>query len=198
MAEVLVLSVSKVIREQPKFLASDGVVQQATADAAPSVTGMDNHVFQPRRATALGGADGEEQVGHAEDFEIRADDEDATSIWLFQNEAQSVLLAGAVRMKVLFRAEKAHGQFDQRIQIGQSGWFNTCEFGIDGGHGFRTVRAVTEGDCQGGREQSNGSHTRSNWKNAEKNPWRRVAFPIIRAMLWCRCRRPVTVLKGMS
>ena len=124
MAEVLVLSVSKVIREQPKFLASDGVVQQATADAAPSVTGMDNHVFQPRRATALGGADGEEQTHHAHDAATLPRTINAAHAGLLDDKAQGPFLPPAVGLEVGFLREQYGQQFTQLRHVARGGFRN--------------------------------------------------------------------------
>jgi len=78
---------------------------------------MNHQIFEQNHEATLGGADGKEQVDHADDGVIAAQHKDAAAVWLFENQAQPAQLLFLVRSKVALFAEQLAEQIGQLIQI---------------------------------------------------------------------------------
>ena len=117
--------------------------------AGAPVLGMDNEVFHEDDEASLGGGDGEEQIDHAEDSVVVAQHEDATSIGLFEDEADAVFLFASVRLEVGFHVHQLHHQFCEGRQIIQGGGFNAGVAGERSGHGMNGAWI-----CRKGKRQS--------------------------------------------
>jgi hypothetical protein len=67
---------------------------------------VNHQVFQQDDKAALRRADGKQEVDHADDDAVAAQDENAATIWLFEYQAQTAKLPLAVWTEIAFLAEK--------------------------------------------------------------------------------------------
>lgn len=97
------------------------VLQQPPPIAHAPMLGMHDDVLHEDDESALGGADGEKQVDHADDHVVGPQDKDAATVGLLQNEAQTMLLLVLVGPEIRLFAEKRHQQLDELWHV-----FNGC------------------------------------------------------------------------
>ena len=81
-------------------------LQQLSAQPIAAPCGMDDHVFQQSDLAAAGGADGEQQVDHADDPIVLAQHEYAPDFRVFDDLAQAGGLFAGVRLEVGFLGEQ--------------------------------------------------------------------------------------------
>lgn len=111
----------------------DGMCQQPTAVTHATMLRMDDDILHQNDQPAFRGADGEEQIHHADHHVVCAQDENAASVRLFQDQPQTMLLFVFVRPEVRLFAEKRHQQLDELWHV-----FNGCRLdtrlGSEAGH----------------------------------------------------------------
>lgn len=107
------------------FGVSDGVFQEAAAEALAAMVWVHDDVFHEDDEAALGRADGEKQVDHSNDEVVGAHDENATAVGLLEDEADAVLLFAAVGCEVFFITHEGHDQLGELGQILHGGGLDT-------------------------------------------------------------------------
>ena len=139
------------------------VVDESGAVAVAAVFGADDDVFHEDDEAAFCGADGEEEIDHADDLVVIACDEDAAAVGLFEDEAEAVALFVGVRVEVGFDGHEGHDEVRQFGEVLQSGGFDADR--IRGGfHGrARAVRGyVPVGGGEGNGDS--GAWVRREWR----------------------------------
>ena len=99
-----------------------------------SMIRVDDDILHENHEPALGGADGEEQVDHPDDFVIGAHHEDPAAVGLFQDETEALFLFGPVGLEIRLDPEQFHDEFDEGVKLTQGGGFDTGEIGQCGWH----------------------------------------------------------------
>src|SRR5260370_35691047 len=78
---------------------------------------MDHEVLEQNDETSFCGANGEEQIDHADNRAVAAKHEHATAARLFENQTQPTQLLFFIRPKIALPCEKSAEHFGQLIQI---------------------------------------------------------------------------------
>jgi hypothetical protein len=95
----------------------DRVFEQFRAVAMPAKRIVHNKIFQKNDEAALSGADREEQIDHADDGAVPAQDKDAPAIRFLEDKAKALQLFLLVRAEVFLLAEKLAEKIGEFIQI---------------------------------------------------------------------------------
>jgi len=106
----------------------DCVLKQHRAVAVALKLFMYHKVFEQNHESALGRADGEEQIDHSDDHAITSEHEHATPARLFENQTQSAKLFLFVRTKIALLGEKFTEHLGQLVQIRFGSWLNDDSF----------------------------------------------------------------------
>ena len=107
-------------RDAEEFLLfgeGDRVFEQLGAVAVAAKGVVHDKVFQEEHETALGSADREEEIDHANDGAVPAEDENAAAIRLFEDEAEALQLFLLIWAEVFFFAEKLAEKIGEFVQI---------------------------------------------------------------------------------
>jgi len=118
----------------------DGVLQQTPTVTLAAVLGVDDDVLHQHHEAAFCRADGEEQIHHAENLVVRAQHEDAPTVWLLQNETQTMLLLRLVWAEVLLLAEEGDEQLHELGEVFDGGRLDT-RLSVRMGHAGRITGA---------------------------------------------------------
>ena len=100
------------------------VLQEAASVTDTAVLGVNNQVFHDDHKTALGGADGEEQIDHGHDGVVGAQHEDAAPVGLFEDEPQTMLLLPRIGREVFLLIEQGLEQLNELGHVFEGGSFD--------------------------------------------------------------------------
>jgi hypothetical protein len=95
----------------------DCVFEQSRAIAVAAEGIVDDEVFEQKDKAAFGRADRKEEIDHADNCPVAAQDENAAAIRFLEDEAQALELFLFVGPEILFFAEKLAEKIRQLIQI---------------------------------------------------------------------------------
>ena len=84
----------------------NGVVEQLRAEAFPLVFFVNDEVLKQDNKAALGGTDGKQKIDHANNGAVAAQDKDASTVRLFENQAETPQLSIFVGPEIAFLGEK--------------------------------------------------------------------------------------------
>lgn len=102
----------------------NGVPEQPAAVTHAAVLGMDNDVFHQNNQATFSRADGKQEIHHADDRVVRAQDKNAAAIGLFEDQAQTVFLFVSVRTEVSLFTEERPQQLNELGHVFNGGRFN--------------------------------------------------------------------------
>src|SRR5438876_4435422 len=95
----------------------DRVIEQFRTVAVPLELLMDHEVLEQNDETAFCGANGEEQIDHADNRAVAAKHEHATAARLFENQTQPAQLLFSIWPKIALLREESAEHFGQLVQI---------------------------------------------------------------------------------
>ena len=95
----------------------DGMTQQHRAVSVALVLFVNDQVLEQNDKAAFGGADGEKQIDHADDYAVTPEHEHPSAARLFKNQSQPAELLVLVRTKIAFLGEEFAQHLGQLVQI---------------------------------------------------------------------------------
>lgn len=104
------------------------MIDEEFAVALIAVVGVDDDVFEEDNETSDSGGDGEEEVDHADDALVGAEDKNAAPAGFLEDETDAAVVGGVVRGEVALEVHELRNELDEGGEI-----FDGHRFDPDGG-----------------------------------------------------------------
>ena len=124
--------------ESTLFGKFDDVIDEEGAVSLATVIGVDHDVLHDEGEAADGGGDREEEVDHADDALVIAQDENSASIGLLEDEAEAFFVGKPGRGEIGLESHEGEDQSGQGGKVLDSGWFDS-ETAFGGGQIWRRM-----------------------------------------------------------
>ena len=102
----------------------DDVIDEEGAVSLAAVVGVDDDIFHDEGEAADGSGDREEEVDHADDALVIAQDENPASIGLLEDEAEAFFVGDPGRGEIGLELHEGVDQFGQGGEVLDGGWFD--------------------------------------------------------------------------
>ena len=90
---------------------------QTATETFAAMIGMNDAIFQENDHAAFGRTDREQQIDHGDDLMLAANDKDAASVRLLEDQSEAMFLFAAIRLEVFLKTKELHDQLHEIIEI---------------------------------------------------------------------------------